>query len=185
MNTPYESFNWVNETLNYPLIPFIHEYLFKEKRDIKILEVGIGNGALLRSLQNAEYDSEGFDISQVAIDLAIKNGCKNVSVSSIEDFKTDKKYDYIICFSTLYYLRSFWYDFMKLIDLLKPNGKIICNFINPIRSKDKWTSVSFREFKQAIKYNNLTIDRVIPQSIFTGGIPFKCLTKLNIYILRK
>jgi 2-polyprenyl-3-methyl-5-hydroxy-6-metoxy-1,4-benzoquinol methylase len=161
----------------------LKEFIKMLKGDI--LEVGCGSGKALKILQERGVNAEGFDISEKAIQLCKDNLIKNVQVSSIDKFNTKKRYDYILCFDTLYYLKNCDRDFKKLVGLLKKDGQFIVNFYNPLRYKDKQISVGFREFKRAIRENNMKIETVCPQSLYTGGIKSKLFCQVNVYILSK
>lgn len=178
-NMKFEEFGCPNRN-NHPLSKFVSDSVNGD-----VLEAGCGSGSLLKVLQDSGINAEGFDISKETIKVCEENEVKNVKVCSIINFNSDKKYDFILCFNTLHYIRDFDKSFAKLVKLLKKDGKMIVSFGNPIRRRNWVNPVKFWEFWRAIKENNLIIEKVIPQSIFTGGIKSKWICSLNIYILKK
>jgi 2-polyprenyl-3-methyl-5-hydroxy-6-metoxy-1,4-benzoquinol methylase len=76
---------------------------FKSK-NIRILDAGCGCGGLLFFLKSSGYQNiQGFDISKNAVEYATKRGL-DIAKGDIEHFKTDQKYDVIICNDVLCYL---------------------------------------------------------------------------------
>lgn len=74
-----------------PLIP--------ENKELKILEIGCGYGNLLFLLQRIGYSqTEGIDVSEEQVEIAKKNGIKNIIQGDMKEFLRGKmdSYDVII-----------------------------------------------------------------------------------------
>jgi len=159
----YEDFEIVNKE-THPLKEVICNLV--DRGDIlevinkaKILEIGCGSGVILKALKEREKEIEGIDPSEVAIKICKEKGLK-VYLSDIEHFNPLKKYNYIICIDTLYYLSDFNKNFNKIISLLEEKGILITNFYNPFRKTDKFITVSKEQFNKAVKENNLSMEKV-------------------------
>jgi SAM-dependent methyltransferase len=120
---------------NYFKIEKIH-WWFKGRRDLikkikiskdaKILEVGCGSGQNL--LLWKDQNPKGLDISQEAVDEA-----KNIGIDVIKGdlnkklpFKKES-FDVIFALDVIEHLESDIQATKKLVDLLKPNGRLIIN----------------------------------------------------------
>ena len=148
--TLYEDYNVVNDD-EHPLTNVILNLIPKGK----VLDVGCGSGVILKALQEKGLECEGIDPSHVAVKLCKDKGL-NVHASTIKDFNPEEKYDYVVCIGTIYYLDDFEENFEKILSFLKPEGKLIINFYNPLRlNKSKFIKVSYSKFKGAIKKHNL------------------------------
>ncbi len=116
------------------------------KPNSEILDIGCGNGTLMKHLSFANYT--GMDISDVAIskakvlvkDLSIQN--TNLHVSGIFDFKTDKKFDVIVLSEVIYYFNPHKL-ILLLSDLLKDDGVIIITMVKTIGNRHIWNDISF------------------------------------------
>ncbi len=152
--TLYENYDILN-TENHPLEKLILSLI----NSGSVLDVGCGSGIILKALQDRGIPCEGIDASEVAVKICRKKGL-NVKLSTIANFHPDKKYDYVICLGTLYYLDDFDENFRKIVSFMKPNGKLIVNFHNPLRRKDRMMKASYWDFGRAIKESNLKSKKV-------------------------
>jgi len=152
----YEDYLIVN-SIKHPLKDLIVSLVDKGS----VLDIGCGSGIITKALQDKGLDIEGLDASEVAVNICKEKGLK-VHLSSIIDFNPGKKYDYIVCLGTLYYLEKFEESFSKIISLLKEGGTLITNFYNPFRKRNDLIEmkVSKKQFKKAIKDNNLIAKKV-------------------------
>ena len=92
----------------------------------RLLDVGAANGFFLTICSDEGIDAEGVEISQEAVDWAEKLGRK-VTCSTIEDFKTDQKYEVISALDVLEHI-SRPVEFIQTVrDLLAEGGIFLIN----------------------------------------------------------
>ena len=153
----YEDYPIVN-SIEHPLKDLIISLIDKGS----VLDIGCGSGIIAKALQDKGLDIEGLDASEVAVNICEGKGLK-MHLSTILDFNSGKKYDYVICIGTIYYLDKFEENFSKIISLLKEGGTLITNFYNPFRKRNDLIEmkVSKKQFSKAIKDNNLIVKKVI------------------------
>lgn len=117
-------------SLQEPAYLYVHDYL-KDKiansnlSTLNILEIGCGEGYLTYAINQTGHECIGIDISMKAITEAIKRFGNYYQAIDLKDFKSDKKFDLIVCTETIEHLEnpvSFVNDCLKH---LKTNGKII------------------------------------------------------------
>ena len=104
-------------------------------KGVKILEIGCGNGSLLKYLTDAGADAHGISISKEQVKLCREQGL-NVDLLNFFEMGKDyyEKYDSIICSGVIEHLpniknrdnlEKFYYDlFQKFSKLLNPNSKL-------------------------------------------------------------
>ncbi len=157
-----------------------------------ILDVGCGDGNLLISLKN-KFECEGFDISEIAIKKAKEKGVK-AKVSTIQNFKSRKKFGTIILLDVLPYLVNHERDFKKIVSWLDEGGRILVNLCNryalrkilKINYKDEknfpYYYPTYWEFKKLTKENGLKVVKS-----FGGGVfkHFPVFSLAIFYILEK
>ena len=110
------------------------EYLLSvlpSDRHIRILDIGCGQGAILRSLRRKGYSAlRGIDISQQAVDFCRHVGLQVEQVSNLGEYaKTiSDRFDFIILTHVIEHFRKAdVIPFLKTIkaDLLSENGKLL------------------------------------------------------------
>jgi len=110
---------------NYAYNQWVSEKIGKRKH---ILDVGCGDGTLVRYLRSVDNEIIGIDISDYSIQKAIKeNSYSNVSFvrTSFEDFHTDnERFDAVVFIASIHHM-----DMVNAIDkakkLLAKNGVLI------------------------------------------------------------
>jgi SAM-dependent methyltransferase len=113
-----EAYWGVNEVLS------VHE---KNKKQIKILEIGSGLGYLTYSLIKANYDAIGLDISQTAVDQAKETFGDYYICADLSEFAqhNEGSFDIVILTEVIEHIKK-PLDFIKsTIKLLKPEGQAI------------------------------------------------------------
>lgn len=114
----------------------ISEYLItrKNKKSAKVFDVGCGKGDLLYYLTKNGYDQKnmsGIDLSSVGAKTAKKLMPKGYfEGTSLYEYKTKEKYDYIILAEVIEHLEDFHKGVDCLTRLLNKNGEIIVSFPN-------------------------------------------------------
>jgi 2-polyprenyl-3-methyl-5-hydroxy-6-metoxy-1,4-benzoquinol methylase len=122
-------------------------------REKSILEVGCGIGDnLIYCAQQGVLYAEGFDISGESIKLAQEKAGNRKNIffhkSSIEEYSTERKFDYILVWGVFEYVQNPLESLKKLIKHLVDQGTIILFISKPILIKK--ISFLFRIFLSKI-----------------------------------
>lgn len=110
------------------LIPLIVKYY--PDRNVKLLEIGSGAGALALWLQNSGYNVKCVEPAINAAEKARSKGL-NVYTSSFQNYQTDEKFDGILAISSLIHIprMEMASQAHKLAQLLKDEGILILSLI--------------------------------------------------------
>ncbi|MFT7331158.1 MAG: 2-polyprenyl-3-methyl-5-hydroxy-6-metoxy-1,4-benzoquinol methylase [Roseivirga sp.] len=106
-----------------------------EKKPIKVLDIGCGEGWLARELNSVGVDVCGIDIVPQLIDEANKQGHGKFLVLPYEDLSQEtikEKYDVAVCNFSLLGNESVAKIFQSISGLLNENGYFIVQTIHPI-----------------------------------------------------
>ncbi len=98
----------------------------------RILEVGCGNGKLLKVLKS-ENEVYGVDASEDGIAACASEGigayCLDVCSEPLPF--ADGHFDFVICLETLEHMMNPYYALMEMRRVLRPGGELICSVPNP------------------------------------------------------
>ena len=155
----------------------INEIPFSFKKNISVLDIGIGTGnttlAVITKFPLANIDA--LDVSKKMITFAkskLKEYNINYLVGDIETKKISKKYDLIISTLTIHHIKNKEKIFKKICSLLKINGVFILNdiFIGDTQKEtkiieDKYRSFLKKNFEKEKWWHNLYSKEDIPTSI--------------------
>lgn len=110
------------ESTYYPVYKFL-----KNKKGLKILELGCSYGYLTFAMSKTENDCYGIDISQKAIDFAKTNYGDYFEATSIEEFvkSCNQKYDLIIATEVVEHLFDISKFLEQIKNLLSQQGQIL------------------------------------------------------------
>jgi tellurite methyltransferase len=94
--------------------------------DSKILDAGCGGGRNLKAMQRLGFTVDGFDPREESI-IQLKQEFPELKlwVSSLEEFKSEERYDFVICNAVLHFAQNhkhFDEMFEGLVRSLAPNG---------------------------------------------------------------
>jgi len=145
-----------------------------DNKEVKILDVGCGNGGFVYWLQEIGYkNASGIDISKEQIELAGKIGIKNVSCADIKEFLRYKKEFYDIIFARDVIEHFSKDEILEILDLifqsLKKGGKVIIQAPNAenllsgrLRYGDftheiSFTADSMRQILSVVGFNDIEI----------------------------
>ncbi len=106
--------------------------------ELSVFDVGCGSGAITADIaQRVNGKVVGIDFSQHLIELAQKKyeHIPNLSfeVANINDYVSDESFDLVIAARTLQWVNNPAEVVSKMVDLLKPGGKISVNDYNHIK----------------------------------------------------
>jgi SAM-dependent methyltransferase len=140
-NTPgYQRYYWYRDKVKTFIKPLfflsqvedvywgVQEYLIQNKNpEIKILEVGCGLGYLTYSLNKANYNTVGLDISLNAIEKARQNFGDYYECADVFDYSVSnkKRYDVIILTEVIEHIIDPVSFIKNLLDMLTDGGEII------------------------------------------------------------
>lgn len=117
-----------NSNQQYTRAKFLIDTIFK--KDSSILDVGCGDGKITAEVADLVGNGKvlGIDASSNMIDFAKKTLSKtnlDFQCIDIELFETEERFDYILCLSCLLWVRKPKQALEKMINLLKPGGKLL------------------------------------------------------------
>ncbi|MDR3215809.1 MAG: class I SAM-dependent methyltransferase [Clostridiaceae bacterium] len=116
----------------------------------RILDVGFGNGALLKRLSRAtDADLFGIDISDDMVDLAAKrnrkaveNGKLTLAKGSADNIVFDGQFDFVYTVNTVYFWQNLEEGLAAIKDKLSDGGK----FINVVYTKEWLDKLSYTRY---------------------------------------
>jgi SAM-dependent methyltransferase len=123
------------ESTYYPVYDFL-----KNKKDLKVLEIGCGYGYLSYSLMHRGFKVTGIDIAKEAIKFATENFGNFFYNIPVEEFSTrfNQKFDVIVSTEVIEHLQDPNSFLEKCYALLNENGKVILTTpdkdYSPVRS---------------------------------------------------
>jgi 2-polyprenyl-3-methyl-5-hydroxy-6-metoxy-1,4-benzoquinol methylase len=137
----------------------------KEMADIvenntKILDLGCGNGRLLKAFEGKKIDYLGCDQEKKLISIAQKNWPNNkFIVSSLEQIPNES-FDYIFIIAVIHHIPSREKRlevFKNLIKHLKPKGKIIVSVWNLRKTRPKLILKTYFKhlFKESLEFGDV------------------------------
>ncbi len=121
-----EKDNWWFKGKRKIIFTFLDGY-YKNKKNLKILDVGCGSGILLENLEKYG-ETYGIDSSKEAINLCKKRGLKNIKLTSAGKLPFKNNYFDLITAIDLLYHKKIKND-LKVIKemkrILKPKGRLV------------------------------------------------------------
>ena len=98
----------------------------KNYKDIYILDIGCGNGNLLNVFRNNHYKKIlGLDPSRECALFAKNNFNIDITTSTIDNYKINRKFDVVIMASVLEHIAGLNKSLNKITRLLSKNGKLV------------------------------------------------------------
>jgi 2-polyprenyl-3-methyl-5-hydroxy-6-metoxy-1,4-benzoquinol methylase len=139
-----------------------------------LLDIGAGNGELLRYFRNAGYRVEGWDVSPQAVEQ-LSRADYRTRVVDIETDSVDGYYDIICCCEILQHLSDPPAVLKKLEPLLAPNGRIFMSLPNEFHlmrrlnlvklEESHLTLFSPRRARDLVEVCGLEIDEIMYQPL--------------------
>ena len=168
-----------NDLIKNPVEKLILKYVKQQP----ILDVGCGNGNLMKVLSN--YDIEGVDPCELAVSRAKEKELK-VYHSNISNFNSSIKYKTILLIGVLAQLENPEEDFKKVLTWLHEEGELIIvhpNSSSPFfkrHESHRWL-LKLKDFERFLNENDLNIE------IEIGAGRLRCfpmLSSINFYLLK-
>jgi SAM-dependent methyltransferase len=109
------------------------ENFLPQHRGAKVLEVGCGDGAMLRLLTERGADAVGVDASASGVERCLARGvraqCLDVSSDGLP--YANDSFDVVISLETFEHLMNPHYAIQEVRRVLRPQGRFICSVPNP------------------------------------------------------
>lgn len=127
----------IDITFKTILEPFIYdnisEYIQQSGNNIRIIDVGCGCGYLTDNIAKRfkNYNTEGIDISEAAIEFAKSKYNLKFSQCDVLDLDEDVNYDVIVYNMVLHNLKELEASIRKTSMMLKENGIVIITIPHP------------------------------------------------------
>jgi len=132
----------------------------------RALELGCGNGAMLRLLVQKGFDAVGVDASSSGISICNANGfsaqCLDVSTEGLPF--PDDSFDVVISLETFEHLMNPYYALLEVQRVLRHEGRFICSVPNP-RTGHPYLYpglFEYANFRRFLTQGNFSIERVAP-----------------------
>jgi 2-polyprenyl-3-methyl-5-hydroxy-6-metoxy-1,4-benzoquinol methylase len=123
---------------------------------MNVLEIGCGNGAFLKLINNKVTAVKGLELNERAVEYAISNGL-NVTNETIEDHSLNAEnfYDVVICFQVLEHVTNVNSFIEASVRALKKGGKLIFAIPNNDNCFFEYIDLKwqFPQYQQALLLN--------------------------------
>jgi 2-polyprenyl-3-methyl-5-hydroxy-6-metoxy-1,4-benzoquinol methylase len=153
-----------------PLLDYIIKNYFPINRNVKILDIGCGYGALLYFAQKLGYkNSFGFDISVSQVKISKKLKINNIILSSFENYFKNKKnkYDLIVMLDVIEHLekKKIKLYLEKIKKFLTTNGRIIIHTNNAV--SPFFGNVRYGDSTHQTAFTDNSLEKILRDSNFT------------------
>ena len=151
---------FIMNRLNQPMYRAVLNEIDNNK---KVLDIGFGNGYMLRKLLKAKQSQFfGIDISGDMVKtatrkskLAIKKGNLKLAKASVDEIPFDEKFDQIYTINTIYFWNDLEKGLREIYDKLNTNGE----FLNVCYTK---------EYLNKIRYTKYGFNKYTEQDLLTA-----------------
>ena len=132
----------------------------------RVLEIGCGDGALLRLLSQRGVNAIGVDASSSGIEQCVSLGlqaqCVDVSTDGLP-FE-DETFDTIISLETLEHLMNPYYSLQEVRRVLRESGRFLCSVPNPLTGHPFLYPGLFEyaNFRRFLEQSGFAIQSVLP-----------------------
>jgi SAM-dependent methyltransferase len=166
--------------------------LLPSDKHVKILEIGCGNGSLIKTMLNADFkDITGIDLSQEQVDVARKLGVAQAHCISAVDYLNGKRevFDVILAIDVIeHFTKNEIVNFLEMaLAALKPGGMVI--FRTPNMDAPLTSLYSYGDFThecllnkssalQLMKSTGFSEADVLPSMIHVQGVLKEALRKI-------
>ena len=132
----------------------------------KVLEVGCGDGALLRLLVLRGVDAIGVDASSSGVERCRARGlhaeCLDVSTDCLPF--AGHEFDAVISLETFEHLMNPHYALQEVRRVLRPGGRFLCSVPNPLTGHPYLYPglFEYKNFRRFLEQSGFAIERVAP-----------------------
>jgi len=139
---------------------------FPTPKNLNVLEIGCGDGAMLQLLATRGAKAQGIDASSSGIARCRQNGlaaqCLDVSTDGIP-FPAES-FELVISLETFEHLMNPFYALQEVRRVLRPAGRFICSVPNPLTGHPYLYPglFDYPNFRQFLVQGGFTISRVRP-----------------------
>lgn len=157
----YEAGTYDNDRLIWTIKEFVADH-----KPRKTLEVGCGDGAMLKLLVAHGIDARGVDASSSGIQRCVAAGlfaqCLDVSADGLPF--ADDEFDMVLSLETFEHLMNPYYALQEVRRVLSPGGCFLCSVPNPLTGHPYLYPGLFEyaNFRRFLEQSGFTIERVAP-----------------------
>ena len=151
----------------------------------KALEVGCGDGAMLRLMAARGIDAQGVDASSSGVERCAASGlraqCLDVSIDGLPF--ADDSFDIVISLETFEHLMNPHYALQEVRRVLRSEGRFLCSVPNPLTGHPYLYPGLFEyaNFRCFLEQSGFVIERVAPwQKVPRGMILPRSLRKIPL-----
>lgn len=155
----YRGGGYDTDRLSWTLNTFLHS-----STPGKILEIGCGDGSMLRLLTDRNFDAIGVDASESGIDRCVGGGlrahCLDISTDGLPF--PDDSFDLVISLETFEHLMNPFYALQEVQRTLRSGGRFLCSVPNP-RTGHPYLYpglFEYRNFRRFLEQTGFHIDHV-------------------------
>lgn len=129
-----------------------------------VLEIGCGDGAMLRLLAERGITAQGVDASSSGITRCLERGlraqCLDVSSDGLPF--PDNEFDLVISLETFEHLMNPYYALQEVRRTLRPTARFLCSIPNPLTGHPYLYPglFEFRNFHRFLEQSDFLIERV-------------------------
>jgi SAM-dependent methyltransferase len=157
----YRAGHYDDDRLNWTLNTFL-----AHSKPLMALEVGCGDGAMLRLLAERGIAAQGVDASSSGVERCVERGlqaqCLDVSTDGLPF--PDNEFDLVISLETFEHLMNPYYALQEVRRVLRPSARFLCSVPNPLTGHPYLYPGLFhyQNFRRFLEQSGFSIDRVSP-----------------------
>jgi SAM-dependent methyltransferase len=132
----------------------------------KVLEVGCGDGAMLRLLVARGADATGVDASSSGIErcnsMGLQARCLDVSIDGLPF--DDDEFEVVVSLETFEHLMNPHYALQEVRRVLRADGRFLCSVPNPLTGHPYLYPglFEYQNFRRFLRQSGFSIERVAP-----------------------
>jgi len=141
-----ESYYWWHVGKRGLVKVLLKKYTNREKKELKILDVGCGTGMIMKEL-SVSGEVWGLDNDPLALNFCRKRGFKNLNKGDLLQKLpySDKSFNTILCLDVLEHLKNDRFPLKEFYRVLRPGGVLVITVPAYPRLMGRWDKVSGHE----------------------------------------
>jgi predicted TPR repeat methyltransferase len=160
----YESGAWsrLHSSHEFAHYTLVASYLQRHGRPFRLLDVGCGEGVILKFLNRSLVESyTGVDIAQAALDkIPLKRSQDRMICSQLETYSPEGRWDVILFNEVLYYTADPVAQFRKFSGSLNANGFYVISMFKK-RNPFAWNNRCIRRIQRHLHEEKYRIDDAV------------------------